>query len=78
MPETKQRTLEELDYVFAVPTGKHMKYQLTESAPFFFKRYVAFNKNAQLKPLYTFDHVQSEATRSASVVQYEQEQKNRH
>lgn len=30
VPETKQRTLEELDYVFAVPTAKHMKYQATD------------------------------------------------
>ena len=28
VPETKQRTLEELDYVFAVPTRKHMSYQV--------------------------------------------------
>lgn len=31
VPETKQRTLEELDYVFAVPTAKHMKYQATKA-----------------------------------------------
>ncbi|KAK5118188.1 hypothetical protein LTR85_008168 [Meristemomyces frigidus] len=73
VPETKQRTLEELDYVFAVPTKKHMAYHLNKSAPFFFKRYVRFDKTATLEPLYTFDHVQSDATRSASVVQYEQE-----
>ncbi|KAL8893487.1 MAG: hypothetical protein Q9192_005214, partial [Flavoplaca navasiana] len=28
VPETKQRTLEELDYIFAVPTRKHMHYQV--------------------------------------------------
>jgi MFS family permease len=33
VPETKQRTLEELDYVFAVPTRKHMSYQLTKALP---------------------------------------------
>lgn len=30
LPETKQRTLEELDYIFAVPTRTHAKYQLTQ------------------------------------------------
>lgn len=34
VPETKQRTLEELDYVFAVPTRVHMHYQLTTALPY--------------------------------------------
>lgn len=33
VPETKQRTLEELDYVFGVPTRTHMHYQLTRALP---------------------------------------------
>lgn len=70
VPETKQRTLEELDYVFAVPTSQHGKYHVTKSLPYFFKRWVAMDKSAKLEPLYTFDHVQSEAQRSASVVEY--------
>ncbi|TKA33682.1 hypothetical protein B0A50_00518 [Salinomyces thailandicus] len=74
VPETKQRTLEELDYVFAVPTSKHMSYQLNKAAPFFFKRYVAMNKSATLEPLYTFEQVQSDAMRSASVVEYNRRQ----
>jgi sugar porter (SP) family MFS transporter len=67
VPETKQRTLEELDYVFAVPTTKHMKYQVTKSAPYFFKRWIKMDKSAQLEPLYTFDNVYSDVQRSASV-----------
>ncbi|KAG7007644.1 sugar transporter [Physcia stellaris] len=55
VPETKQRTLEELDYVFAVPTRTHMKYQLTKALPYWFKRYVFRNKSARLEPLYKFD-----------------------
>ena len=55
VPETKQRTLEELDYVFAVPTRTHMKYQLTKALPYWLKRYVLFQKNARLEPLYRFD-----------------------
>ncbi|KAK5117303.1 hypothetical protein LTR62_005920 [Meristemomyces frigidus] len=72
VPETKQRTLEELDYVFAVPTRKHMNYHMTKSAPFFFKRYVAFNRKATLESLYQFDHVESDATRSASLTAYDE------
>ena len=69
VPETKQRTLEELDYVFAVPTAKHMNYQLTKAAPYFFQRYVLFNKNAELEPLYRFDtNLASEQKRSGSIV----------
>ncbi|CAG8954491.1 hypothetical protein HYFRA_00004404 [Hymenoscyphus fraxineus] len=55
VPETKQRTLEELDYIFAVPTRTHMHYQLTKALPFWFKRWVLFNKDAVLEPLYNFD-----------------------
>jgi len=61
VPETKQRTLEELDYVFAVSTRTYMKYQLTEALPYFFKRWVFFNKNAKLEPLYRFDTVSEAA-----------------
>jgi hypothetical protein len=57
-PETKQRTLEELDYVFAVPTSKHMAYQVKEFLPYWVRRYVLFQK-VDLKPLYNFDEVES-------------------
>jgi len=56
VPETKQRTLEELDYVFAVPTRKHVSYQLTVALPWWFRRYVFFQKGATLEPLYHFDN----------------------
>ncbi|KAK4047737.1 hypothetical protein OIV83_005245 [Microbotryomycetes sp. JL201] len=56
-PETKQRTLEELDYVFAVPVGRHASYQARESLPYFLKRWVRFDKTATLRPLYDFDEV---------------------
>lgn len=55
VPETKQRTLEELDYVFAVPVRKFAKYQTGTWLPWFIQRWVFFRKDAQLKPLYTFD-----------------------
>ncbi|XP_006455907.1 hypothetical protein AGABI2DRAFT_195216 [Agaricus bisporus var. bisporus H97] len=59
LPETKQRTLEELDYVFAVPMRKHVSYQLTEFIPYWIRRYVFWNKNVELRPLYNFDEVES-------------------
>ncbi|TGJ87173.1 hypothetical protein E0Z10_g1582 [Xylaria hypoxylon] len=52
VPETKQRTLEELDYVFAVPTSKFINHQVKEVVPWWFKRWVLFQRHAQLKPLY--------------------------
>ncbi|KAI9755046.1 MAG: hypothetical protein M4579_004450 [Chaenotheca gracillima] len=55
VPETKQRTLEELDYVFAVPTRKHASYQVFKATPYWFRRYVFQNKSATLEPLYQFD-----------------------
>ncbi|CRL17822.1 Sugar/inositol transporter [Penicillium camemberti] len=58
VPETKQRTLEELDYIFAVPTRVHMKYQVTKALPYWFRRYI-FRQNVELEPLYQFDHLAS-------------------
>ncbi|KAL4755371.1 hypothetical protein BDW72DRAFT_200030 [Aspergillus terricola var. indicus] len=58
VPETKQRTLEELDYIFAVPTRTHMRYQLFQVLPWWIKRYIFLRKDVRLEPLYTFDHVQ--------------------
>ncbi|RDW86539.1 sugar porter family MFS transporter [Aspergillus mulundensis] len=57
VPETKQRTLEELDYIFAVPTRTHMRYQLFQVLPWWIKRYIFLRKDAHLEPLYQFDHV---------------------
>jgi hypothetical protein len=48
LPETKALTLEELDFVFSVPTVRHAKYQL-KNAIWHFRRYVLFQRN--LKPL---------------------------
>ncbi|KAL1838806.1 hypothetical protein VTJ49DRAFT_2199 [Mycothermus thermophilus] len=48
VPETKQRTLEELDYVFAVPTLRFAKYQLTVALPWWVKSFSLIN--LRLKP----------------------------
>ena len=55
VPETKQRTLEELDYVFAVPTKKFVSYQVNKWIPYFIQRYIFWDKNAKLEPLYHFE-----------------------
>lgn len=55
LPETKQRTLEELDYIFAVPTRVFMRYQVTKALPWWFKRWVLLRKDAVLEPLYQLD-----------------------
>ena len=52
MPETKQKTLEELDHVFAVPTGRFARYQATEWLPYFIRRWVLFRKGATRPSLY--------------------------
>jgi hypothetical protein len=56
VPETKQRTLEELDYIFAVPTRTHMRYQMTKALPYWINRWIFMKKDAVLEPLYTFDN----------------------
>ncbi|KKA30873.1 hypothetical protein TD95_000741 [Thielaviopsis punctulata] len=52
VPETKQRTLEELDWVFSVPISKFIRYQFTEVLPYTWKKYIRRNKAAELRPLY--------------------------
>lgn len=55
LPETKQRTLEELDYVFAVPTRTFIRYNTRQWLPWFVKRWVLFRTDARLPPLYRFE-----------------------
>ncbi|KAH7155287.1 hypothetical protein B0J13DRAFT_222231 [Dactylonectria estremocensis] len=58
LPETKQRTLEELDYIFAVPTRVFMKYQVTKALPWWIKRWILLRRDATLEPLYQLhDHI---------------------
>ncbi|KAL1634051.1 hypothetical protein SLS58_010845 [Diplodia intermedia] len=55
LPETKQRTLEELDYVFAVPTRTHARYQLFEVLPWWTRRYVLRRGGLPAPELYHFE-----------------------
>lgn len=57
VPESKQRTLEELDYVFGVPTATFARYQLGTAVPFFVRRYLLVDRSARLPSLYQLDHV---------------------
>jgi hypothetical protein len=61
VPETKQRTLEELDYIFAVPTRTFMRHQLFSVLPWWFRRYILRKKGEVCPSLYTFDgHVSTD------------------
>jgi hypothetical protein len=50
--ETKKRSLEDLDLIFAVPKGRFMQYQLTEYLPWFIKYYIFFMKDLEKPSLY--------------------------
>jgi hypothetical protein len=65
VPETMQRTLEELDFIFGVPTRRHVAYQLRVWLPWWVKRYVFWRKNAKLEPLYHLEGVGSTTIESA-------------
>ncbi|KZL82664.1 sugar transporter [Colletotrichum incanum] len=52
VPETKQKSLEELDYVFGVPDRKHASYQLKTVLPWWTKRWILQKKGAVCPPLY--------------------------
>ncbi|RAL62826.1 hypothetical protein DID88_004668 [Monilinia fructigena] len=55
VPETKQRTIEELNFVFAVPTRTHIHYQLTKALPWWTRRYIFRQRHVTLEPLYDFE-----------------------
>ena len=55
VPETKGKTLEELDQVFSIPTHVHAAYGARQ-IPYFFKRYI-FRRDIQPEKLYERDDV---------------------
>lgn len=73
VPETKQRTLEELDYIFAIPTRRFMSHQTGTVLPWWIKTYVLRRKIGPCPSLWSFDgHVENdeefvEAVRRGSV-----------
>ena len=64
--ETKQRTLEELDYIFALPTKDYIHYQYTKAIPHWFKKWVLRSNPAPLAPLFDFSEVAYEKTEVAA------------
>lgn len=59
MPETKARSLEELDAVFSVPTHEQVKHGLKE-VPWFIQRYI-FRRDVPLAPLVDFEKAHQDA-----------------
>ncbi|KAJ5736958.1 uncharacterized protein N7483_002083 [Penicillium malachiteum] len=55
VPETMQRTLEELDYTFGVPIHRHARYQIGTWLPWFIRRYILFQRSVKLEPLYQLE-----------------------
>lgn len=51
--------------MFAVPTRKFAHYQLTKALPWWFKRWVLFQRNAKLEPLYRHDNSERAVNTSA-------------
>lgn len=45
VPETKQKTLEEVDHVFGVSDRTHAKFQLHSVLPWWLRRWVLFRKD---------------------------------
>ncbi|KAM3481803.1 hypothetical protein MY8738_004299 [Beauveria namnaoensis] len=66
VPETKQKSLEELDYVFGVSTRKHAKYQLGTVLPWGFRRYI-FQKKDRVCPSLLASRFEDEAAIAAAV-----------
>ncbi|KEF52043.1 uncharacterized protein A1O9_12033 [Exophiala aquamarina CBS 119918] len=66
LPETKQKSLEELDYVFAVPTRTHMNYQLYQVLPYWFKTQILRRKGLTSPQLYKFDQGRDEVVQHPS------------
>lgn len=77
VPETKQRTLEELDWVFAVPIRTFAGYQARVVLPWWIKRWVFFQRSAKLEPLYHFDHIANLGSNQASDVETQTESREK-
>ena len=54
LPETKSRSLEELDAVFSVSTRRQVAHGLRE-VPYFFNKYILRRKDVYLAPLIDFE-----------------------
>ncbi|KAI8935650.1 hypothetical protein NX059_007176 [Plenodomus lindquistii] len=55
VPETKQRTLEELDYIFAIPTRKFISHQCGTVLPWWIKTFIMRKKIGPCPSLISFE-----------------------
>ncbi|KAF2034614.1 sugar transporter-like protein [Setomelanomma holmii] len=73
VPETKQRTLEELDYIFAIPQRRFMSHQCFTVLPWWIKKWILRRKVGECPALWSFegggesDNQLKEQVRRASV-----------
>lgn len=51
VPETRLKTLDELDVVFSVSTRRFVRYQVMEYLPWWTRRYLLRQRKAELNPL---------------------------
>lgn len=65
VPETKQKSLEELDQVFAVSTRRHAGYQLFEVLPWWTKKWILFQDPGPCPELYESDKIASSKEKEA-------------
>ena len=54
VPETKQRSLEEMDHVFAVPTRSFIGFEVQKTTPWLFKRYITRSTKEEKPDLLDF------------------------
>lgn len=54
MPETKQRSLEELEHVFDISTRRHAAFQLGEQLPWSFRKWILRRRGEPEPQLYHF------------------------
>lgn len=61
MPGTVQvATLEEMNYIFGVPTRRHIEYQLKEVLPWAFRHYILRKPTKRLAPLYRWNRARED------------------
>ena len=63
-----QRTLEGLNFIFAVPSRTFIEYQVTKMLPYWNQCYGFRNKSACLEPLYHFEGVVADKSEVRQVV----------
>lgn len=51
VPETRLKTLDELDDVFAIPSRAFIRHQVTSFLPWLWRRYLLRDQHAELRPL---------------------------